>query len=107
MFLGSEGSYTLLDSFTDSRLHAQFNFWAALEPRCSNEAFNVVKGDIQLWQTIWPKLAMRVHCHIPRNQFRVNVPDSESVMKLAEKPPIADYPAGVGFEENTRQSEIQ
>lgn len=107
MFPGSEAFYTLFDSFTYSRLHAQFNLWAALEPKCSNEAFNVVNGDVESWQNMWPKLAKRVHCHIPRNQFRVNVPDSESVMKLAEKPPIADMAAELGLEGNTRQCEVQ
>ncbi|KAK4697383.1 hypothetical protein P7C71_g677, partial [Lecanoromycetidae sp. Uapishka_2] len=107
MFPGSEEFYTLFDSFTYSRLHAQFNLWAALEPKCGNEAFNVVNGDAESWQNMWPKLAKRVHCHIPRNQFRVKVPDSESVMKLAEKPPIADVAVELGLEGNTRQGEVQ
>jgi len=37
----------------------------------------------------------------------VIVPDSESVMKLAEKPPIADMAAELGLEGNTRQCEVQ
>ena len=41
---GSEIFYTLFDSFTYSRLHAQFNLWAALEPKWPNQAFNAVNG---------------------------------------------------------------
>ena len=42
IFPGSETFYTLFESFTYSRLHAQFNLWAALEPKCPNQAFNAV-----------------------------------------------------------------
>lgn len=42
IFPGSETFYTLFDSFTYSRLHAQFNLWAAMEPKCSIQAFNAV-----------------------------------------------------------------
>ena len=107
IFPGSEGFYTLFDSFTDSRLHAQFCIWAALNPKCSNETFNVVNGDDQSWQNLWPKLAYRFKAHIPRSQFRVSVPDSDSVMKLAERPPIADVAAKIGLEGDTKQSEVQ
>ena len=107
MFPGSETFYTLFDSFTYSRLHADFNLWAALEPKCSNEAFNVVNGDAESWHNMWPKLAKRFHCHIPRNQFSVHVPDSESVMKLAEKPPLADSAAEIGLEGRIKQSAVE
>ena len=104
MFPGSPKFYELFDSFTYSRLHAQFNLWAALEPKCSNEAFNVVNGDNESWQNMWPKLAKRFKCHIPRNQFSVNVPDSESVMKLDPRPPLADMAVELGLEHRVEQS---
>ena len=107
MFPGSPKFYELFDSFTYSRLHAQFNLWAALEPKCSNEAFNVVNGDNESWQNMWPKLAKRFKCHIPRNQFSVNVPDSESVMKLAPRPPLADMAVELGLEHRVEQSVVE
>lgn len=45
VFPGSETFYTCFDCFSCPRLHAQFNLWAAMEPRCSSQAFNVVNGD--------------------------------------------------------------
>ena len=107
MFPGSETFYTLFDSFTYSRLHADFSLWAALEPKCSNQAFNVVNGDSESWQNMWPKLARRFHCHIPRNQFSVHVPDSDSVMNLAKKPPFADTAAERGLEGRVKQSAVE
>ena len=108
MFPGSESFYTLFDSFTYSRLHAQFNLWAALEPKCGNEAFNVVNGDTESWQNMWPKLAKRFKCHIPRNQFHMDVgKDADSVMKLAEQPPLAEMAAELGLEGNLRQSKVE
>lgn len=107
MFPGSETFYTLFDSFTYSRLHAQFNLWAALEPKCGNNAFNVVNGDVESWQNMWPKLAKRYRCHIPRNQFAVTVPESESSMELAEVPPIGDVSAQIGLEGNIQRSKVE
>ena len=108
MFPGSKAFYTMFDSFTYSRLHAQFNLWAALEPKCSNQAFNVVNGDNESWQNMWPKLAKRFHCHIPRDQFHVGVgEDPGSVMELAEKPPIADTAAERGLENNVQRGKVE
>ena len=49
-FLGTENFYTRFDSSTYSRLLASFKLWAALEPKCSNQAFNVVNGKAESWQ---------------------------------------------------------
>ena len=108
MFPGSETFYTLFDSFTYSRLHASFCLWAALEPKCGNQSFNVVNGDVESWQNMWPKIAKRIGCHIPRNQFRVNVgKNADSVMPLAEKPPLAEVAAQIGLEGNLRQNNVE
>ena len=108
MFPGSEVFYTMFDSFTYSRLHADFNLWAAMEPAATNEAFNVVNGDSESWQNMWPKLAKRFSCHIPRNQFKVGVgKDPSSEMELAEKPPIADVSAEIGLENNVSRGKVE
>lgn len=51
-FPGSADFYTRFDSFTSARFHAVFCLWASQTPACSNEAFNVVNGDVQSWQTL-------------------------------------------------------
>ena len=108
MFPGSEAFYTLFDTFTSSRLHASFNLWAALEPKCGNQAFNVVNGDVESWQNMWPKLARRYKCHIPRNQFRVDVgKDADSTMMLAEKPPLAQVAVEIGLEGNLKRNKVE
>jgi hypothetical protein len=31
--------------------------WAAMEPRCTNQAFNITNGDYFRWRNVWPKIA--------------------------------------------------
>ncbi len=95
-FPGSESFYTRFDSFTYSPLHAQFNLWAALEPKCSNQLFNVVNGDAESWQNLWPKVAKRFGTKVPPDQFSLPTPDS-STMELAERPPIAELASEMGL----------
>jgi len=68
-FPGSETFYTKFDSFTSSKLHAQFCVWAALEPKAANQAFNVVNGDVQSWQDLWPRVAQRFGMKVKADQF--------------------------------------
>ncbi|KAI9680842.1 MAG: hypothetical protein M1817_004282 [Caeruleum heppii] len=105
-FPGSEAFYTKFDSFTYSKLHAQFQVWAALEPRAGNEAFNVVNGDSESWQNMWPKLAERFRCRVPEDQFSGPAPDS-SVMKLAERPPIAELAPRMGLANRVHQGAVE
>ena len=108
LFPGSEKFYMCFDCFTYSRLHASFNLWAASESKCSSEAFNVVNGDVELWQIIWPEMAHRFGCKIPANQFAVEIgKDAGSVMLLAEKPLIAESAAEMGLEGRVRQSKVE
>ncbi|KAI4142537.1 MAG: hypothetical protein L6R39_004898, partial [Caloplaca ligustica] len=108
LFPGSETFYTSFDCFTYSRLHAQFSLWAAMEPKCSNQAFNVVNGDVESWQNMWPKLARRVGCKIPGNQFDIPLDkDAGSVMELAPRPPIAEAAAERGLEGRIRPGKVE
>ncbi len=108
LFPGSEKFYMYFDCFTYSRLHASFNLWAAQEPKCSNQAFNIVNGDTESWQNMWPKLARRFGCKIPANQFEVDVgKEAGSVMPLAEKPPIAEIAAELGLEDRVGQGKVE
>jgi len=69
VFPGAPEFYTKFDSFTSSKLHAEFCAWAALEPRAANEAFNVVNGDTESWQNLWPKVASRFDVKVKPDQF--------------------------------------
>ena len=99
VFPGSETFYTLFDTFTSSRLHARFALWAALKPKCGDQAFDVVNGDVESWQNFWPKLAARFRCHVTRNQSRLDVGEgADGVVLLAEEPPMKEMGVERGFD---------
>ncbi|KAK3955722.1 hypothetical protein QBC32DRAFT_22854 [Pseudoneurospora amorphoporcata] len=87
-FPGSETFYTKFDSFTSSKLHAQFCVWAALEPKAANQAFNVVNGDVQSWQDLWPRVAQRFGMKVKADQFASPPAGSlANKVQLTEKAP--------------------
>jgi nucleoside-diphosphate-sugar epimerase len=56
-FPGKPGAYASIYQVTESTHFANAALWAASEPRCGLEAFNVTNGDYFRWQNLWPKLA--------------------------------------------------
>ncbi len=56
-FPGSETGFHALTQFTDIALLARSVLWMATEPRCANQAFNVVNGDTPRWSELWPGFA--------------------------------------------------
>lgn len=52
-FPGTETAFTVRTQFTDLRLLARALAWMTTEPRCANQAFNVVNGDTPTWQQLW------------------------------------------------------
>ena len=56
-FPGNANGYQAHTQFTDLGLLARAIVWMASEPRCSNEAFNVVNGDNPRWCQIWRQFA--------------------------------------------------
>lgn len=105
-FPGSEIFYTKFDSFTASKLHAKFCAWAALEPRAGNEAFNMVNGDAESWQNLWPRVAKRYGLKVPPDQFE-RPADLASDMKLAERPPLDDVADEIGLRGNVKQGMVR
>lgn len=91
VFPGSETFYTRFDSFTSSRLHARFCAWAVREPKAANQAFNVVNGDVQSWQDLWPRLARRFGMRVRRDQFARADADErlEGRTELGDRPPVS------------------
>ncbi|WP_440119512.1 SDR family oxidoreductase [Paenibacillus sp. QZ-Y1] len=56
-FPGKPGAYHSLLEMTDASLLARATVWAATDPRCANQAFNINNGDLFRWDELWPKIA--------------------------------------------------
>jgi nucleoside-diphosphate-sugar epimerase len=56
-FPGKPGAYDKLLEMTDAGLLARATVWAATDPRCANQAFNINNGDLFRWNELWPRLA--------------------------------------------------
>ncbi|KGP83150.1 MULTISPECIES: SDR family oxidoreductase [unclassified Paenibacillus] len=56
-FPGRPGAFHSLLEMTDASLLARATVWAATDPRCANQAFNITNGDLFRWNELWPKIA--------------------------------------------------
>lgn len=56
-FPGKPDAYDTLIEMTDAGLLARATVWAATDPRCANQAFNITNGDLFRWNEMWPKIA--------------------------------------------------
>jgi nucleoside-diphosphate-sugar epimerase len=56
-FPGKPGAWRSIYQATDSAHFANAALWAATEPRCANEAFNITNGDYFRWGNVWPRFA--------------------------------------------------
>jgi len=56
-FPGKPGAYDKLMEMTDAGLLAKATVWAATQPQCANQAFNITNGDLFRWTELWPKIA--------------------------------------------------
>lgn len=54
---GSEAQWTGLSDVTDARILAQQLVWAATTPEASNQAYNIVNGDVFRWSWLWKQIA--------------------------------------------------
>ena len=54
---GKPGSGRTIYQATDSAHFADAALWAATEPRCANQAYNITNGDYFRWLDLWPRLA--------------------------------------------------
>ncbi|QHE87818.1 SDR family oxidoreductase [Hydrogenophaga sp. BPS33] len=55
--LSFPGGGRYVNACSDSRLIARAVEWAGQHPNAANETFNVVNGDVLVWQDIWPSIA--------------------------------------------------
>ncbi len=56
-FPGKPGAYRAIYQVTESTQLAAAALWAATEPRCANQAFNITNGDYFRWAHLWPRFA--------------------------------------------------
>jgi nucleoside-diphosphate-sugar epimerase len=56
-FPGKPGAYRSIYQVTESAHMANAALWAATEPRCANQAYNITNGDFFRWANLWPRIA--------------------------------------------------
>ena len=56
-FPGKPGAYRAIYQVTESAHMANAALWAATEPRCANQAYNITNGDYFRWANLWPRIA--------------------------------------------------
>jgi nucleoside-diphosphate-sugar epimerase len=56
-FPGSEQAFDAITNVADIDLLTKCMVWAATDPRCANNAFNVANGDCFRWRDVWPRIA--------------------------------------------------
>jgi nucleoside-diphosphate-sugar epimerase len=56
-FPGTRAAYGSLFDVTDAGHLARAAAWAATEPRCRGEIFNITNGDLFRWEHLWPRIA--------------------------------------------------
>jgi nucleoside-diphosphate-sugar epimerase len=75
-FPGVAAQWNSLTDMTDARLLAAHMLWAATTPAASNEAFNVVNGDVFRWSWMWERIA---------DWFEINAAPFDGVVRTLEK----------------------
>jgi len=103
---GCERFYTGFDTFTCSKLYAEFCCWAALEPKTGNQAFNVTNGDVESWQDLFRKMAQRFCMKVKSEQF-TKPPSLPSEMKMEMDPPVVEFAVECGLVGRTEQSKME
>lgn len=104
-FPGSKANYFAFNCWTSANLHAKFCLWAAVAPGAGNQIFNVMNGDTESFQNLWPRLAARFGCRIPDPMFpNGGVPDTKgyknyesSTIRLQNKPPLKVLASQLGL----------
>jgi nucleoside-diphosphate-sugar epimerase len=75
--LSFPGGGRYVTACTDSRLTAQAVEWAFTDPATADETYNIVNGDVLVWQDIWPTLA---------GHFKLEVAEPRTRSLAAEMP---------------------
>lgn len=103
-FPGSDAAYTGFDCFTDAALHARFCEWVVLQSSTANEAFNVVNGDTESWQSLWPQVAARFGSKVDESQFEQT--DGASSKELNPTSPLSIHEKQAGLKPLVRTGNL-
>ncbi|KAI0020073.1 NAD dependent epimerase/dehydratase family protein [Xylariomycetidae sp. FL0641] len=113
VFPGNKTNYLAFNNWTSARIHAEFCQWAIKAPNAANQRYNVINGDTQSWQDLWPRIARRFGCSIPEKMFpaadgeRKAYPGFKSAgRKLHERPPVAEVEASMGLKGEFEPSQV-
>jgi len=94
-FPGKPGAYDKLVEMTDAGLLAKATVWAASDPRCGNQAFNIGNGDLFRWSEMWPKIAryfdLEVAPPLPLSLSSVMADKAEVWQRIAAKHDLAPH----------------
>ena len=80
-FPGKPGAFASIYQVTESSHMANAALWAATEPRCGLEAFNITNGDYFRWKNLWPRIAAA---------FDMPVGDTQTISLAQHMPDKAD-----------------
>jgi nucleoside-diphosphate-sugar epimerase len=108
-FPGSKANYFTFNCWTSANLHAKFCLWAATAPGAGNKIFNVINGDTESFQNIWPRLAARFGCKIPDPMFpNGGVPNTKgfknfesTTIPLQNPPPLKARASSLGISKDS------
>ncbi|KAH9907177.1 hypothetical protein F4778DRAFT_768855 [Xylariomycetidae sp. FL2044] len=113
VFPGNKTNYLAFNCWTSARMHANFCLWAGKAPNAADQRFNVVNGDTQSWQDLWPRIAARFGCRVPEVMFpsdtgeRKPYPGYETFnMKMHPRPPVAEVEKEMGLKGEFKQTEV-
>jgi nucleoside-diphosphate-sugar epimerase len=101
---GCKANYFAFNCWTSANLHARFCLWAATAPGAGNNIFNVMNGDTESFQNLWPRLAKRFGCKIPNPMFpHGGTPDTQgygkyeaTTVRFQNRHPLAAHTHKIG-----------
>jgi nucleoside-diphosphate-sugar epimerase len=104
-FPGCKANYFAFNCWTSANLHAKFCLWAATAPNAGNNLFNVMNGDTESFQNLWPRLAARFGCKIPNPMFpHGGTPDTQgfgrfeaTTVRMQSRHPLAVHTEKIGI----------
>lgn len=61
-FPGRPAAWQALNTYTDAEILGRFEAWAATEPSCAGEEFNIANGDSFRWENMWDGIGEAFGC---------------------------------------------
>ncbi|CAJ2507168.1 Uu.00g083540.m01.CDS01 [Anthostomella pinea] len=105
VFPENKTNYLAFNTWTSSKVHAEFCLWAGKAPNAKNQRFNVVNGDTQSWQDLWPRMAARFGCNVPEKMFPTGdaekkaYPGYSTATKLHPRPLVKEVETKMGLKD--------